>query len=289
MFDHRTRVLLVSIVIIIVVIGLSLARTHAPKLARAVSYSCDADKAISAQYYEKSTEKPDGSVELLLSDGRKVTLPQTVSTSGIRYSNEDESFIFWSKGNGAIILENNEQKSYMGCIEVAQELAGLNMPQIFSSGAQGFSLRLPEDYVKDESYKYQALGPGKDIWGTKFTIPASVATGTNLSKDSYISIEQIPQTQDCSAGNFLSPGTATSTVIEGDVEYSYATSEDAALGNRYLEHVYALSGTNPCIAVRYFIHYGVFENYPEGSVKEFDKQALIREFDQIRATLVVNQ
>jgi membrane-bound inhibitor of C-type lysozyme len=34
-----------------------------------------------------------GSVEIILSDGRNFNLPQTISASGIRYANDDESLI----------------------------------------------------------------------------------------------------------------------------------------------------------------------------------------------------
>lgn len=49
-----------------------------------------------------------GSVEIILSDGRNFNLPQTISASGIRYANDDESLIFWSKGENAFILEGDE-------------------------------------------------------------------------------------------------------------------------------------------------------------------------------------
>jgi hypothetical protein len=68
-----------------------------------------------------------------------------------------------------------------------------------------------------------------------------------------------------------------------------ASTTGAAAGNRYEETVYAIPGTNPCVAVRYFVHYGVIENYPPGTVRQFDKQALLDQFDRIRRTLVVNQ
>jgi hypothetical protein len=38
-------------------------------------------------------------VELMLSDGRSLSLPQVMSASGARYANKDESFVFWNKGN----------------------------------------------------------------------------------------------------------------------------------------------------------------------------------------------
>jgi hypothetical protein len=121
-----------------------------------------------------------------------------------------------------------------------------------------------------------------------------MATGTNLSSDSYISIEQIPYTdiprgQTCSAALFVDPETPVSNMTDNDIQYSVASSTGAGAGNRYEEHVYAIPGTNPCIAVRYFIHYGVFENYPSGTVKHFDETALLKEFDTIRRSLTINQ
>ena len=78
-----------------------------------VSYACDAGKTIGASYFEGSTTPgqnggpptPGGSVGISLSDGRSMSLPQTISADGARYANQDESFIFWSKGNGAFVME----------------------------------------------------------------------------------------------------------------------------------------------------------------------------------------
>ena len=158
----------------------------------------------------------------------------------------------------------------------------------------GFSITLPNgtdastSYKVDENYTYTAFGPGKDISGVKFIIPASRAAGTNLSTDSYISVEKIPNSTTCSASLFLDQGTSA-TVSDSGVTYSMGSTNGAAAGNRYEETVYALPGTNPCIAVRYFVHYGVFENYPAGSITEFNRSALLSSFDAIRRTLVVNQ
>lgn len=272
-----------------------------------VNYSCNLGKTITAAYYDTPKVSPaeglpalDGSVKVDLSDGRSFTLPRALSADGARYANADESFVFWSKGNGALVLENNEQKSYIGCIMVKPEPEGMSMPAVYSNSAEGFSLRLPslgsttplgqnkDFYALDESYNY-TLDPNKTIKGIRFTIPTNNATGTNLSADTYISVEEIPNTQECSARLFVDRNSGVTTVTEQGTTYSLASSTDAAAGNRYEQIVYAIPGTNPCVAVRYFIHYGVFENYPEGSIKQFDKNALLKEFDAIRNTLVVNQ
>ena len=92
------------------------------KLISSVSYKCDDNKKIEASYYSGPTvtvkpgepPQPSGKVALTLSDGRKMTLPQTISGSGIRYANSDESIVFWSKGETAFITENNVE-TYSNC------------------------------------------------------------------------------------------------------------------------------------------------------------------------------
>jgi len=89
-------------------------------------------------------------------------------------------------------LENNVEKDYKGCIILAKDPGGL--PKVYLDNTTGFSIRYPADYSVNSSYKYQALGLGNDINGVKFTIPASLVTGTNLSSnDTGVSVEVIPQ------------------------------------------------------------------------------------------------
>ena len=258
-----------------------------------VAYICNGDKTIDAAFYkgeQKSVEPgeppiPSGSVKIVLSDGRNFDLPQTISADGARYANSDESFIFWSKGNGALVLENNVEKSYIGCVILAKDPGGL--PKVYLDGTAGFSIRYPADYLIDTSYKYQALGPGKDISGVKFTIPSNFTAGTNLSSfDTGVSVEIIPAVQDCSAGLFLDGSTSIQTVTDNGNEYSFASTIQGAAGNRYEEEVWAIPGINPCVAIRYFIHSTNIGNYPEGTVSEFDRATLISQFDKIRQSLI---
>lgn len=164
-----------------------------------------------------------------------------------------------------------------------------DLTQIYQNSVEGLSLRYPLGFTVDEDYSYQNLGPGKEISGVKFTIPKEMTTGTNLSTDSYISVESIDENLECSAVSFALDSALVKEKIDNGKTYSYAETSDAAAGNRYDEYVYAIPGTNPCIAIRYFIHYGNIANYDPGTIKEFDKVELLKKFDSIRRTLVLNQ
>ncbi|ODA67131.1 Membrane-bound lysozyme-inhibitor of c-type lysozyme [Methyloligella halotolerans] len=76
-----------------------------------VVFKCDADKSIDAMFYEDK-------VDLTLSDGRSMSLPQVISGSGARYANADESFVFWNKGNTAFVTEGpDETMTFENCVE----------------------------------------------------------------------------------------------------------------------------------------------------------------------------
>ena len=311
----RTRTLIWGLIIIIAIalVWLGLSRswgstqqqtaTSTAQLINSVDYACSAGKTIHANYYsgesKPATEAgmpptPGGSVALALSDGRSMTLQQTISADGARYSDGNpsaqagqpgaETIVFWSKGNGATITEGT-QPTYT-CILAAKDPGGLS--KVYENGTAGFSIRYPDGYTVDPNYKYTQLGEDKAIHGVAFKVASSTAAGTNLSSDSYLSVEEIPQTTACSASLFIYPGVKAETLSDGGVTYSVASSTDAAVGNRYEEHVYAIPGSNPCIAVRYFIHYAVFENFPPGSVKRFDENALLATFDNMRRTLTTD-
>lgn len=89
-----------------------------------VRYLCQQNKTIVADFYDgKSSVGPDGRpvpggrVVVQLSDGRKFSLPQTLSGSGIRYADSSGTFIFWSKGDTAFVEEGPSQTvTYRDCV-----------------------------------------------------------------------------------------------------------------------------------------------------------------------------
>jgi membrane-bound inhibitor of C-type lysozyme len=78
-----------------------------------VKYACVDSKTIEAAYFADK-------VDVTLSDGRSMSLPQTMSGSGARYANADESFVFWNKGDTAFITEGtdpNAPPTFADCVE----------------------------------------------------------------------------------------------------------------------------------------------------------------------------
>jgi hypothetical protein len=151
-----------------------------------------------------------------------------------------------------------------------------------------FSVVYPSNYTVDESYTYTQVNPKKPISGVKFTIPGSMATGTNLASDTYVSVEMLPHAKKCTGDIYVAANVRPQTLTDTNgVEYSVATSSGAAAGNLYEETVYALTGSSPCTAVRYWIHSSNIANYTPGTVQEFNRDALLSAFDTIRRSLML--
>ena len=91
-----------------------------------VRYRCDAGKSLAATYFDGPTRTapdgrpiPGGRVDLVLGDGRRLSLPQTMSGSGIRYATPDDSLVFWSKGETAFVQEGKSSAdTYANCIAI---------------------------------------------------------------------------------------------------------------------------------------------------------------------------
>ncbi|MSR70474.1 hypothetical protein EXS62_00295 [Candidatus Kaiserbacteria bacterium] len=167
----------------------------------------------------------------------------------------------------------------------AHETPPITQAQTYSTST--YAVQYPSEYLLNEEYAYDQFGPKKLIHGISLTIPANVATGTNLSADTRISVEQLPRAKKCTGDIFIPDNVAARTITEGGTDYSLATTSGAAAGNRYEETVFALATSSPCTAVRYFVHYAAIENFPQGAVREFDRTALLNGFDTIRRTLVI--
>lgn len=80
---------------------------------KTVTFICDASKSIIATFYAED----DKFVDLKLSDGRNISVPRAISASGARYAKQDESFVFWNKGDTAFITEGtNSDQTFGNCV-----------------------------------------------------------------------------------------------------------------------------------------------------------------------------
>ncbi len=66
------------------------------------TFSCDSSKTISATFHLPD----DASTDLVLSDGRSMTLEHVQSDTGATYENADGSVVFANQGTGATLVEN---------------------------------------------------------------------------------------------------------------------------------------------------------------------------------------
>jgi membrane-bound inhibitor of C-type lysozyme len=106
------------------VLAASAVCAQPPAPVSTVQYSCAQGKSLVAEYFDGATRMapngmpiPGGHVILTLSDGKRLNLPQTLSGSGIRYANQGETFVFWSKGDTAFIEEGaNQTVTYKDCV-----------------------------------------------------------------------------------------------------------------------------------------------------------------------------
>ena len=160
------------------------------------------------------------------------------------------------------------------------------VPQTVAYATTTFSLQYPADYTLNEKYFYEQFS-GKPIGGISLTIPSSMATGTNLSADTYLSVEQLPRAKNCTADIFIPANVTAHEVFDSGTTYSVASTSGAGAGNFYEELVYALPSSSPCTAVRYLIHSTNVGNYPAGMVREYDRAALFSVLDTIRRSLVL--
>lgn len=82
-----------------------------------VIYQCEKGARIGAKYYSLSDDSLNF-VKIVLPEGKEQTLPQALSASGARYT-DDRELVWWIKGDAAIVEtrdhEGNWQLKYRDC------------------------------------------------------------------------------------------------------------------------------------------------------------------------------
>ena len=82
-----------------------------------ISYKCEQGKKVQVRYFALSDESLNF-IKLSLPDGKDYTLPQAISASGARYTDEHEA-VWWSKGSEGFVemwdLAGEWQTAYKDC------------------------------------------------------------------------------------------------------------------------------------------------------------------------------
>ncbi len=74
-----------------------------------VVFKCSNNKSIQADFYKNFAYIKTDQLG-------SIYLQQTISASGARYANDDESIVFWNKGNTAFITESDPNtQTYKDC------------------------------------------------------------------------------------------------------------------------------------------------------------------------------
>jgi len=110
--------------LVLVPLAAGAAEAKAPAPIQTVHYACDQGKALIVQYFDGPTRTapngmplPGGHVVLTQAGGVHRVLQQTPSGSGIRYADPGETFVFWSKGDGAFVEEGPKQTvTFANCV-----------------------------------------------------------------------------------------------------------------------------------------------------------------------------
>lgn len=160
-------------------------------------------------------------------------------------------------------------------------------PGAYTNTVFGFTIQPAAGFTVSEAYLNQNLGPGREIPGIAFIIPASLSTGTNLSSDSYLAVERLLDV-DCTPATFIDAEGDIETVTINSSSFQKASASDAAAGNRYDQTVYVTEKGDVCYAIREFVHTTQIANYPAGTVMEYDKTKLSAAFDAMLSSFKVD-
>ena len=213
-----------------------------------------------------------GSVALALSDGRTLTLPQTVSGSGIRY--EQGTAVFSSKGSNATFTEN-EKITFNNCLAGTQTTLGdINM---FTDTSKQITFSYPKSLKlsSGEQGYTQSWMQNSDKLGLVLamaTMPKSYQPGTNFSEAKFTVGTSSDAAAVAACLTATNGGTKTGTVVIQGEQYTRVTESDAGAGNLYDTTSYRTVKNSQCYVIEYTIHSTQLGNYdPSQHITAYDK------------------
>lgn len=251
----------------------STAVTTTTATGNEVTFLCDQGKSIMATFYPSN----DTHVDLVLSDGRTLSVPHAVSADGARYATTNGSFVFWNVGNTATITENG-QTTYANC--AVSGTATTPPAQSVSDGTitftydSNFGLATTPSQVTvtsyippcDSDFNYCLYYNANTYAGTNFE-----SAGLRIEKRTDLTTQSAClQTAPTGFDSSLKPnGTNTANA-------SYATSVFSNVGQGAAGHLSSgmlyrlfVASNSSCYEFETRVGQTEFGNYPPGAIKEF--------------------
>ena len=243
-------------------------------------YSCK-DGSIDAIFGQSS-------MTMTLSDGRKISLPQVISASGIRYEQGD--IIFIGKGDNAFLQEKGVS-TYEDCVANASDINATAGDSVFVDQGKTISFSYPNafnlsggeiGYSSSWRTNTQTLG----ITIAKVIIPKDSQPKTNFSEATF----SIGTSSDKTAiKNCLLPTNgerAKGTAVINGITYTKITLTEAGAGNYYDTTSYRTIQNKQCYAVEYTIHSTNFASYdPNLGIGEFDTQKVVTDLETMISSI----
>jgi membrane-bound inhibitor of C-type lysozyme len=245
-----------------------------------VSYSCDSNASIRATFEIPTQTTATGSVTLALSDGRNVTLPQTMSGSGIRYetgAHTPQDIVFSSEGDNAFLTEN-EKTTYNNCIAGTSTSSAAGT-QIFTDQGKTFSFSYPSVFSISGggvgySTDWMVNATTSGLLLVKATLPNSFEPTTNFAGATVTVGTSADPTaiSECLTYAAGGNGVKKSSVTINGITYTKFVTSDAGAGNLYQTTSYRVVRNSQCYVVEYTIHSSNIGNYsPDQGIKAFDQ------------------
>jgi len=291
--QHKTwlSVLILAVVFMIGAYALSAfpKKTAAPSGVQSgenppITFYCGDGNTMNAVFAE-------GSLALTLSDGEQLTLPQVRSGSGIRYeaTTTTSDLLFVGKGDSGSFTNSASTTDMRYATCTAATVTDSDAPgyKLYTDRSDTFSFAFPSNFDvagTEMGYGYAWTAPATTtgMQLAKIVVPKSFEPGTNFG-DAWFSVGVSSDPSAVASCFSTLSGSSDSSVPAtiGGITFAKLEFSGAGAGNRYDTTSYRAVRDGQCYAIEYTIHYGVFENYPAGSVTKFDEAKVARALDEV--------
>jgi membrane-bound inhibitor of C-type lysozyme len=275
MKKSTTWTLVIIVIVLIIVAWYAFSETNSPMTGQqgSATTSSTVAQATSVNYFCASgtitAAYASTSVNLVLSDGRTLVLPQTMSGSGIRYevgSGTPQDMVFSSEGSDAMLMENNKT-TYNDCV-AGTETPSTSGMSTYTDASNLFSFTYPTQFMLSgggggysTSWRTEATSSGMEL--AVVTIPSSFQPKTNFVGATFTFGTSVDPSaiSGCLTDANGEPVKSSATTING-VPFTELSYGDVGAGNLYDITSYRTVHNNQCYAAEYVVHSSELGNYP---------------------------